>query len=288
MYASLVRAIGSTQNPRFKRRADQWPQSNPGVPLPFGDELMSDLASADTAVNYVSIPSMSLGNQAAPQPWTQIDMTALVQPGLGGATFGNMQLAGTLANTGLFGCCNGITAGSGFTQRDGGRIQMRLLTGQIQFAYNPVASYSGASGATSTVQTFAQSLGSQRVRLIILIDRQPNGIQMTEADLFETEAISGSVSFVSAPFNWNKRHRIVPLMDTVTSLAYGEGKCLDLEIPIPEAVAFTDYTDSNGTVSSISTNALYVYIVGESSFGGGVVYPAPFVTDMSLRLLYLV
>jgi len=307
MYASLARAIGGTQNPQYKRRAGQWPQANPGVPLAYGDELMSDLASSDTAVNYITIASMQAGLQASPtNPWVPSsaynNIYVGAYPAGGSGAFTNVQVAQQLSGgnaIGLLACCNGITAGSGFTQRDGGRIQMKLLTGSIRLAYNPVLSTTlptnGANPSVGTVATESNYTFGQNYRIMVFIDRQPNGLEIGGTyDLFESQQVASYPSLATAPLNWSKRHRIVQLMDLHGSLGFGEVKDIDIEIPIPESVSVTDYTDSNGTISSISSNALYVYIYAEDNsptavetgdVAGGFV---PFLKDMNLRLLFMV
>ncbi len=145
----------------------------------------------------------------------------------------------TIPSTGFIRLINASVVGDDFTNRDGRQIRIK------------------SCGVTFTMIMDSVPLDSQ-LRCMVVIDKQPNGILMTIAQLLDTSTVS---SFK----NLDNRKRFVILKDEVLTLSQsGENnthlkwyKKIDMK---------TVYDSSNtGSISDITTNALYLVMISNDT-----------------------
>lgn len=154
-------------------------------------------------------------------------------------------------NVAQFFLLNGISQGGDQGQRVGDRIRMKHLD----------LRYSATQAGTGT--------GSQCIRVIIFVDRQPNGAAPSATQLFlDTTAGEEYVS----PFNINgsKRYKILydkfhdiqrvgGATDTRSVVSKNKQK-IKINMPVV-------YNGTTSGIASINTNALYCAIVGDQASG---------------------
>lgn len=141
----------------------------------------------------------------------------------------NNILAGTTMNVTLL---NGLTKGDDLANRDGRMIRAKSIWIRQCFTISPLA--------TSTF-----------VRIIVIIDKQPNETLLTIQEILHSSSIE-------SPKNLDSRKRLIFLYDRVFVLTQNSGTAIydsfykDIDMK-------TVYNDNNtGTITDIETNALYL------------------------------
>lgn len=141
---------------------------------------------------------------------------------------------------------NPCAQGSDFNQRIGRRISIRswYIRGYITNGTTPV---------------------SQPVRLMIVLDKQPNGAAATSQDVLRSAATV--VADTDTPNNLDNRERFRVLMDKVTTIQTNGGttsgsadryyfkKYKKCNIQVT-------YNDPNSGIGSINTNAIWIVALG--------------------------
>lgn len=157
--------------------------------------------------------------------------------------------------TGTVSLINGVATGTDYTNRVGRKIILKSLLLRIMF--NPVV--------TGTVDA---TLGDN-VRLICVLDMQPNGVVISGSDLLLN---TGSPT---DPLNLNNRDRFKIIWDkmisfpsyktTTGSLTTGSptAKCMKLYKKMSQEVIFNG---TGSTIGSIQTGALYLFQLCQGGF----------------------
>lgn len=142
---------------------------------------------------------------------------------------------------------NEIAEGTAINQRVGRKVQ--LGTFSIKYTLNSPGDYS-----------------SSTVRLIVVFDKQPNGTQMTAADIFQ-QSLYPATSFL----NLGNRQRFVVLKDKKFSVnpvdsshIYSHTGSFGLNLKKFD----TTYNNTGGTIGNIGTGALYMIVCGSSPHAG--------------------
>lgn len=148
-------------------------------------------------------------------------------------------LNGAVDTTGSFNLMNGIAQGNTQSTRVGNTITITGFYARYLWNIGDSVNY---------------------CRLILVLDKQPNGATPIISDLINT---SLGVSWL-APINWNNRQRFKFLKDEVMSLSIDSGQMnstffLKFKKPIR-----TIYSGTGSTITSISSNAIYAFLVTDS------------------------
>lgn len=150
-------------------------------------------------------------------------------------------------NAGVRILLNGLTKGDGYNNRDGRQVRFKSL----QMKYSVEHSGAGAQN---------------RVRVMVVVDKQPNQAAFTVADLLQDTAIP-----TLSPRNLNARKRFAWLYD----------KSFTLNDDYPEKIfkfykkidCKTIYDDSDGgAVADIQTNSIYMVMVSDHVTGPLMTY----------------
>lgn len=167
---------------------------------------------------------------------------------------------------------NGMIQGAAYNQRIGDRIQMQSLL----------------------INLTVDSQGAEaHLRMVVFVDRQPNGTIILPADFFENNAgdVIDPTQYVNDIFKWQTRNRIVPLLDVDVTppqvedagAGFSGGKiAVSYNIPIPSSVQLCSFLASTtGLIADVETNAYYVLFVSDRAAAA----TAPAITATS-RLMY--
>ncbi len=145
---------------------------------------------------------------------------------------------------------NGLTKGDNLDNRDGRIVRIKSVWIKQYFTINPTAT-----------DTF--------IRIMVIIDKQPNSTLLTIGEILESTRIESMTSL-------NSRKRLIFLMDKVITLTQGSGTAY-YDSYYRKLDMHTVYDASNlGDISDISTNALYLCTLTNE-----VMANAPFVGRLS-------
>lgn len=155
---------------------------------------------------------------------------------------------------------NGISTGTGPSNRIGTKIKMKSVDIRLEFRVN-----SPERGSDSTPGA---------VGYMLVLDTQPNGATFAYSDLFTT---LGSEFFATSMINLNNRSRFKILARGMKALG-GYSNTGDLIYSGgPFAVTFkkhkrlyrqVQYQGIDSSIASISSNALYLILLGPGNTGG--------------------
>jgi len=101
------------------------------------------------------------------------------------------------------------------------------------------------------------------MRVMCVIDTQPNGANFTPADLFETVDTSTAAKAVAAalsPLNLKQRKRFLVIKDTFLEMDAGHGNG-NLEHFYKKLSIDVEFNNVNGTIGSIAKNAPFLVII---------------------------
>ncbi len=148
----------------------------------------------------------------------------------------------TATTTPIIALLNGLVQGDDFDNRDGRLIRFKSIEVRLECVMN-----------TTPI--------NDMVRVMIVIDKQPNEILMVIGDLI-------NATTMNAVKNLDQRKRFVILRDEVLTFSVGEGttkfwsyyKKIDMK---------TVYDDSDaGSIVDITTNAVYLVLFGTEATNG--------------------
>ncbi len=154
----------------------------------------------------------------------------------------DLATTGVITTTASITLLNGLVKGDDFDNRDGRVVRLKSIQYHIEAVMN-----------TTPI--------NDSLRIMIVIDKQPNEINMVIADLIDA---TNMTSFR----NLDQRKRFVILKDTVLDMSIGRGtiardswyKKFDMK---------TTYDDSDaGTIVDITTNALYLVLFSTEASNG--------------------
>jgi len=147
------------------------------------------------------------------------------------------------------------------------------------------AGYNQRIGDTVNIQTVSldflfvgRDLGAA-VRIIVMVDRQPNGVIAQPGDYFENNSadVAAPVLYQTDVQRWVTRNRFVPLLDVCVEIppslpgsANRQMVGAEFSIPVPRATALTRYLASTtGGIEDVETNAYLCMIVSSHSVASG-------------------
>jgi len=152
----------------------------------------------------------------------------------------------------------GMIQGAGYNQRIGDTVNMQSLSLDFLFVGRDM----GAS-----------------VRIIVMIDRQPNGTIAIPGDYFENNAadVVSPILYQTDVQRWVTRNRFVPLLDVAVEIppslpgtANRQQVGAEFAIPVPRSTALTRYLASTtGGIVDVETNAYLCMIVSSYSVESG-------------------
>lgn len=221
--------------------------------LKYCDSL---LYNVNTGTNPISYATQSKAQAAGSQPNTLDGDICL---------FGNYAAAngapyaGTNGQPGML--LNNITLGTDATQRIGRKVQIK----SIRLLVNPKVQISSQTTQTAAgpppIDTTVGVAQPQTVRIVLVWDKQPNGVQATSTDVFvDMNATTGS----SAMMQLNNRDRFVIIADEKRTLAPFGNAATVFDI-YKECDLTTIYSSGPNpqTISSIASGALYAFFLGD-------------------------
>nr|WAE42647.1 MAG: capsid protein [Cressdnaviricota sp.] len=102
------------------------------------------------------------------------------------------------------------------------------------------------------------------VRILLVLDRQPNGAAFGSTDLFEwsggATTISTALQATCSPIALKNRKRFIILKDVTSEMDQGHGNCYFHQFYRKVRIK-TEYNSGNaGTIGDINTNALFIVI----------------------------
>lgn len=146
---------------------------------------------------------------------------------------------------------NGITLGTQQGQRVGNRIRLKRAVGRVNFSQ---------SGAAAT-------LAPNSVRLLVVLDKQPNGAAPSYTQLF-TNTTAGEEYLSAINVDGEKRYKV--LYDKLFTLQVHGGstntpeeKTVRINIPLHKVI--TVYNGTGSTVAAVNTNALHFMYLSDTS-----------------------
>lgn len=161
----------------------------------------------------------------------------------------------------VIGSAFAIAQGAGVTQRIGNKI----LVKSIQF----IGTFIPQNAGTAQVSTYSPS---QMVRMLVLVDKQPNGALPAASDVFE----SGTNVF--SPINLSNRDRFVVIKDkmytlgpavstaTANQYAFG-GDCIRLCKFYKKLRLPVTFGGSTSAITDLRTNNIIVVLFGSVATG---------------------
>ncbi len=146
-------------------------------------------------------------------------------------------LNGAVTSTMIVQLLNGMIIGDDFDERDGRMIRIKSVLIKFKWFQN-------------------QSAVDTAFRVMVIIDKQPNGVLLTVAEILLSSSMHGMK-------NLDNRKRLVILMDKVFTMSitgkqngfYKWYKKLDMKTVYDASVA--------GDITDISTNALYICFMSD-------------------------
>lgn len=148
----------------------------------------------------------------------------------------------SVADQGLFYALNAMPKGDQADQREGRQIRLKSVQIRCDVQMN-------------------SSEAHTQFRLLVLVDKQPNGAFPNYLDLWN---IYGSVIPVVAMKNLDFRHRFTILRDVTIQLDQNSIREKMIKIYKKLNIVTTYNGDNNGTVGDIETNSLLVYVTSDN------------------------
>lgn len=151
--------------------------------------------------------------------------------------------------TGSFQLLNGIAEGTGIDERIGRRIQIRSLSIRM---------------AIVSPSTLASTDG---LRIMLVVDHQPNGTIFTVGDLLADSSVN---QYMNSHYNLNNRDRFTVITDRKMWIAShnGVGQLIqNITLSSKRSIAPT-YNNTGATIADITTESIYLLIIGSSNAGG--------------------
>lgn len=146
---------------------------------------------------------------------------------------------GTAINVQLL---NGVQRGDDYNQRVGRSMRVKSIELNMLITKNPA------------------STGYERVRVILLLDKDPDSTTITNTEIF-----ASITSQIISPRNLDNRNRLVMLKDWVYTLNKDGGPQSYNEQYYRKLGFHTIYNNSNlGTIADINENALYLIVVSDT------------------------
>lgn len=150
-------------------------------------------------------------------------------------------------DTGPFQLLNGIDEGTGPSQRVGRRIKLKSLS----------LNYYLSSPVTLTA--------TDLLRVMVVRDKDCNGSIFTLGDLLLDSSTGFGIISQYNPDNLDRFHVYYDQVQVVASLNGVNGQVTYKNIQFPINDAFTTFSGSGSTVSDISTNSIYLILIGSQS-----------------------
>lgn len=149
----------------------------------------------------------------------------------------------SITNASAFVLLNGLTKGNGSSNRIGRSIKIMSL--ELSFILS--------KNISDTNQEF--------VRVALLLDKEPNGATPSFLDVWES-----NTNYICTPRNLDNRKRFVIMKDYVLPLPVSGGTQAYYKTLYKKMEMHTIYDNSDaGTIADISSNALYLVFVSDSS-----------------------
>lgn len=156
-------------------------------------------------------------------------------------TFNTLVTASGMSNTGSFFLLNGIGAGTGFNERVGRKIKIKTI--QLN------------------ITVLVGSVVPARCRLMVVIDRQANGVAPTLGNILDTTLIS---SPSKAFMNLDNRARFSVIWDKKFTLDTTTYTLRDFNVFKKKLIDVTYNGITNG-IGSIATNSLYLVAMSDAA-----------------------
>ena len=157
---------------------------------------------------------------------------------------------------------NNVTLGTDATQRIGRKIQIKSFRVQVNASLDPAVNGTQiADGADFDTAMSPVGL-SQTVRLVVVWDKQANGVQAMSTDVFvDMNGWNGSTSHMQL----NNRDRFVILADERKTIGPAGNNAVSFDI-YKECDLTTIFTrgPSPQDISSIASGALYLFALGST------------------------
>lgn len=159
---------------------------------------------------------------------------------------------------------NGITRGNGSRQRNSNRIRLQRIAGRIQLN---MPSVDDTSGAGSVLMG-----GTERIRILLVIDHQCNLAMLTDTNLVLDDSGSATGDFTTAVPNHTFRKRFTILKDNTYTLSSQVVAPADNLYYSAQAVKTIDFTcdpkisvqyeedNADGEPGDIIDNAVYLLV----------------------------
>lgn len=149
-----------------------------------------------------------------------------------------------VTTTHLFNLLNGLTKGTDINQRVGNSIKMVSIDVGVLVTRNT---------ATTT---------NNYIRCAIILDKSPNGVAMTAAEMYAASAANPILS----PRNLSNRNRFVTLKDWVVDVGNAGNRPSVHMKKFRKLQLHTTYNTGNaGTIADITENAIYFVCVSDTT-----------------------
>lgn len=142
---------------------------------------------------------------------------------------------------------NEVAEGTGVDQRVGRRIENRTVSFRMNI-------------------TSPADFSSRKVRVLVVMDRQPNGTQFTVADLFENATYPADSHYDLS--NRNRFHVYYDKMFMMNPISGTQVSRRVLNFGINFGGQMTTYSDTGGVIANIATNSIYVVVCGDAPNAG--------------------
>lgn len=172
------------------------------------------------------------------------------------------QANGTAITTaGTFLLMNGCTTGSGDGAREGTKIVINRIAGKGLAYVNSSVTTNSATG----------------IRLMLVLDRQPNGAIFSIADLLDNAGNNQNNVYSLQRFNFRNRFRVLmdktrcikPSANTRQAVALGTYEagdwCFQFAKRFKKGITVEYNTGTAGTVADIAKNSLYLLAIADNS-----------------------
>lgn len=145
---------------------------------------------------------------------------------------------------------NAVADGVNNFERIGRKMAMRSLYIQLAVELNAAA-----------------VLNASYVRMIVVLDRQPNGALPTVPNVLLLPASGNLLTEMLSPNNLNNSKRFVTLWDHRVTFQrnFISGRLVQKYIPLSQSVQFNG---TGGTIGNIATNSLILIMIGDVAGGG--------------------